>query len=138
MARVDVIMPQMGESIAEGTVLRYLKRVGEPIKRDEDILEISTDKVDATVPSPASGLVPEGKTVEINTVLARIETEAGAAASAPQAGKAPAASEEAVPKIDMDSGPKADQRQKPAPAEPRRDAPTRAPERRESPSAGAG
>src|SRR5260221_13362247 len=82
--KVDVIMPQMGESIAEGTVLRYLKKVGESVKRDEDILEISTDKVDATVPSPASGvlaevLVPEGKTVEINAVLARIETEAGAA-----------------------------------------------------------
>ncbi|MBI3449158.1 MAG: 2-oxoglutarate dehydrogenase, E2 component, dihydrolipoamide succinyltransferase [Acidobacteria bacterium] len=88
--KVDVIMPQMGESIAEGTVLRYLKKVGESVKRDEDILEISTDKVDATVPSPASGvlaeiLVPEGKTVEINAVLARVETEAGAALSTPAA-----------------------------------------------------
>jgi 2-oxoglutarate dehydrogenase E2 component (dihydrolipoamide succinyltransferase) len=108
--KVDVIMPQMGESIAEGTVLRYLKKVGEPVKRDEDVLEISTDKVDATVPSPAGGvlaeiLVPEGKTVEINTVLARIETEAaagagvtaarpaapGASAPPPAAGPAPSA-----------------------------------------------
>jgi len=85
--KVDVIMPQMGESIAEGTVLRYLKKIGESVKRDEDILEISTDKVDATVPSPAGGvlaeiLVPEGKTVEINAILARIETEAGASVSA--------------------------------------------------------
>jgi 2-oxoglutarate dehydrogenase E2 component (dihydrolipoamide succinyltransferase) len=96
--KVDVIMPQMGESIAEGTVLRYLKKVGEAVGRDEDILEISTDKVDATVPSPASGvlaeiLVPEGETVEVNAVLARIETEAGAAVDA---GAPPA--EEAAPK----------------------------------------
>ncbi|UCF42148.1 MAG: 2-oxoglutarate dehydrogenase, E2 component, dihydrolipoamide succinyltransferase, partial [Gemmatimonadota bacterium] len=52
MARVDVIMPQMGESIAEGTVSRWLKQVGEEVKRDEAILEISTDKVDAEIPSP--------------------------------------------------------------------------------------
>ncbi len=103
--KVDVIMPQMGESIAEGTVLRYLKKVGEAVGRDEDVLEISTDKVDATVPSPAAGvlaeiLVPEGETVEVNAVLARIETEAGAAvdAGAPPAGEAapePAAAPEA-------------------------------------------
>ncbi|HXI01953.1 MAG TPA: biotin/lipoyl-containing protein, partial [Candidatus Saccharimonadales bacterium] len=59
MARMDVIMPQMGESIAEGTVLRYLKKVGEAVKKDEDILEISTDKVDATVPSPGTGTLAE-------------------------------------------------------------------------------
>ena len=59
MARVDVIMPQMGESIAEGTLLRYLKKVGDPVKKDEDILEISTDKVDATVPSPVEGTLVE-------------------------------------------------------------------------------
>jgi 2-oxoglutarate dehydrogenase E2 component (dihydrolipoamide succinyltransferase) len=98
--KVDVIMPQMGESIAEGTVLRYLKKIGESVKRDEDILEISTDKVDATVPSPAGGvlaeiLVPEGKTVEINAVLARIETEAGAAISAASPAAAPGPSKEA-------------------------------------------
>src|SRR5882762_8794212 len=102
--KVDVIMPQMGESIAEGTVLRYLKKVGESVKRDEDILEISTDKVDATVPSPATGvlaeiLVPEGKTVEINAVLARIETEAGAVASpsAPAQAPQPAAARPPAP-----------------------------------------
>jgi 2-oxoglutarate dehydrogenase E2 component (dihydrolipoamide succinyltransferase) len=87
MARVDVVMPQMGESIAEGTVSRWLKEVGDEIKRDEAILEISTDKVDAEIPSPAGGVlaeikVAEGQTVEIQTVVAVIETEKGAAAPA--------------------------------------------------------
>src|SRR5262245_6354456 len=99
--KVDVIMPQMGESIAEGTVLRYLKKVGESIKRDEDILEISTDKVDATVPAPASGtvaeiLVDEGKTVEVNAVLARIETEGGAAVAKAAASTTAAAAKPAT------------------------------------------
>lgn len=80
MARVDVIMPQMGESIAEGTVSRWLKKVGDEVKRDEPILEISTDKVDAEIPSPAGGVlaeikVEEGKTVEVQTVVAVIETD---------------------------------------------------------------
>ena len=91
MARVDVIMPQMGESIAEGTVSRWLKKVGDEVKRDETIFEISTDKVDAEIPSPSAGvlaeiLVTEGTTVAIQTVVARIETEKGAAL-----GTAPAA-----------------------------------------------
>ena len=90
MSRVDVVMPQMGESIAEGTVSRWMKKVGEEVKRDEAILEISTDKVDAEIPSPAAGVlaeikVDEGQTVEIATVVAVIETEAGAAAAAPAA-----------------------------------------------------
>ena len=87
MARVDVIMPQMGESIAEGTITKWLKAVGEEVKRDESILEISTDKVDADIPSPASGtlaeiIAQESETVEVGSVIARIETEAGAAAAA--------------------------------------------------------
>jgi 2-oxoglutarate dehydrogenase E2 component (dihydrolipoamide succinyltransferase) len=87
MAKVDVIMPQMGESIAEGTLTKWLKQIGESIERDEDLFEISTDKVDADIPSPTSGtlveiLVEEGATVEVNTVVARIETEAGAAEEA--------------------------------------------------------
>ena len=78
MARVDVIMPQMGESIAEGTVSRWLKKVGDVVKRDEAILEISTDKVDAEIPSPAEGVlaeikVEEGQTVEVQTVVAVVE-----------------------------------------------------------------
>ena len=56
MARIDVIMPQMGESIAEGTISRWMKKVGDPIKRDEPIFEISTDKVDAEIPAPTAGL----------------------------------------------------------------------------------
>ncbi len=88
--KIEVIMPQMGESIQEGTVVRWMKKVGDPVKRDEPILEISTDKVDAEIPSPAAGVlseitVREGQTVEIKTVLGRIETGAGARAAAPEA-----------------------------------------------------
>ena len=87
MARIDVIMPQMGESIAEGTVSRWLKQVGDAVKRDEALFEISTDKVDAEIPSPSAGilaevLVGEGKTVGINTVVARLETDASVSLSA--------------------------------------------------------
>jgi len=83
MARVDVIMPQMGESIAEGTLSKWLKKVGDPVKRDEPIFEISTDKVDAEIPSPSAGVlaeikVTEGQTVPIQTVVAVLETEAKA------------------------------------------------------------
>ena len=59
MARIDVVMPQMGESIAEGTMSRWLKKVGDSVKRDEPIFEISTDKVDAEIPSPTSGVLAE-------------------------------------------------------------------------------
>ena len=84
MARVDVVMPQMGESIAEGTLSKWLKQVGDPVKRDEPIFEISTDKVDAEIPAPTAGvlaeiLVTEGQTVPVQTLVARIETEKGAA-----------------------------------------------------------
>jgi pyruvate dehydrogenase E2 component (dihydrolipoamide acetyltransferase) len=97
MAKIDVIMPQMGESIAEGTLSRWIKKVGDAVKRDEPIFEISTDKVDAEIPAPSAGvlaevLVTEGQTVAVQTVVARIETDAsvGAAQSAP-AEPAPAA-----------------------------------------------
>ena len=88
MARIDVIMPQMGESIVEGTLSRWMKKVGDPIKRDEPIFEISTDKVDAEIPAPTAGvlaeiLVQEGETVAVQTVVARIETDASAAAEKP-------------------------------------------------------
>jgi 2-oxoglutarate dehydrogenase E2 component (dihydrolipoamide succinyltransferase) len=90
-----VIMPQMGESIAEGTITKWLKKVGDPIKRDEPIFEISTDKVDAEIPSPVAGTlleikVPEGQTVAINTVVATIGEAGEQAASAPAAAPAPA------------------------------------------------
>ena len=96
MARIDVIMPQMGESIAEGTLSRWLKKVGDEVKRDEPIFEISTDKVDAEIPAPAAGvlaeiIVHEGTTVPVNAVVARLETEKGAVIAAPAAAPAPAA-----------------------------------------------
>jgi len=81
MAIVDVIMPQMGESIAEGTITKWYKKVGEKIGKDETLLEISTDKVDSEIPSPAAGIVaellfPEQKTVDVHTIIARIQTDA--------------------------------------------------------------
>src|SRR5712664_854157 len=92
----DVVMPQMGESIAEGTVVRWMKKPGEKVERDEPLLEISTDKVDAEIPSPAAGtlseiLVKEGQTVAVNSVVARI---AGSGEAAAQPGEQRAASSE--------------------------------------------
>src|SRR5437868_1716672 len=86
----DVVMPQMGESIVEGTLTKWLKKPGEQVERDEPLFEISTDKVDTEIPSPAAGtlsevLVEEGKTVGINTVVARISDGAEAPASTPAA-----------------------------------------------------
>src|SRR5580692_3157596 len=75
----DVVMPQMGESIAEGTIVRWIKKVGDKVDRDEPLFEISTDKVDAEIPAPAAGVVTEirhqeGETVPVNTVVAVIGT----------------------------------------------------------------
>lgn len=102
MARVDVIMPQMGESIAEGTLSRWLKKIGDEVKRDEPIFEISTDKVDAEIPAPSAGtiveiIVHEGTTVPVNAIVARIETEKGAAVVAAAPAPAPAAAAPAAP-----------------------------------------
>jgi 2-oxoglutarate dehydrogenase E2 component (dihydrolipoamide succinyltransferase) len=96
VARIDIIMPQMGESIVEGTLSKWLKKVGDEVKRDEPIFEISTDKVDAEIPAPAAGvlaeiLVKEGQTVEVKTVVARLETEKGAAVAAEPASPSPSA-----------------------------------------------
>ncbi|HEY0036799.1 MAG TPA: dihydrolipoamide acetyltransferase family protein, partial [Longimicrobium sp.] len=96
MARIEVPMPQMGESIAEGTVSVWLKKVGDKVERDEPIMEIATDKVDAEIPSPAAGtivevLVKEGETVEVGTIVAFIETDVAAAAGAGAPAPAPAA-----------------------------------------------
>ncbi len=101
----DVIMPQMGESIAEGTIVKWLKAVGDKVIRDEPLFEISTDKVDAEIPSPASGTlleikVGEGVTVGINTVVAIIGEGGGAEAPAPaaaEAAPAPVAAPEPAP-----------------------------------------
>src|SRR3954447_19134993 len=97
----DVVMPQMGESIAEGTVVRWIKKPGDKVESDEPLLEISTDKVDAEIPAPASGtlteiLVQEGQTVSVNAVVARIAQD-GEAAAAPAPATAPAPKPEAVP-----------------------------------------
>src|SRR5215475_2619946 len=94
---VDVVMPQMGESIVEGTLTKWLKKAGDAVERDEPLFEISTDKVDTEIPSPSAGtlselLVQEGQTVGVGTVVARISDGAAAAAPAPQAAApAPAA-----------------------------------------------
>src|SRR5271165_7437003 len=82
----EVVMPQMGESITEGTLTKWLKKPGDTVQRDEPLFEISTDKVDAEIPSPAGGVLseikfPEGSTVQINTVVA-VLGEAGEVAPA--------------------------------------------------------
>src|SRR2546422_1458202 len=102
MARVDVLMPQMGESIAEGTLSKWLKKVGDAVKRDEPLFEISTDKVDAEIPAPAAGVlaeikVQEGQTVPVQTLVAVLETEKGAAAPAPAKPEPPKAAAPAAP-----------------------------------------
>ena len=91
--QVEVVMPQMGVSVSEGTITKWLKQEGEPIARDESLLEISTDKVDTEVPSPGEGvvakiLVQEGETVEVGTVLAVIAPE-GAEVPTPAPAEAP-------------------------------------------------
>ncbi len=99
----DIVMPQMGESIFEGTITKWLKKPGDKVNRDEPLFEISTDKVDAEIPSPAAGIlkeikVAEGATVQVNTVVGVIDAEgAGAAAPAPQAAAPPPAPPAAPP-----------------------------------------
>ena len=108
----DVLMPQMGESVAEGTIVRWNKRVGEPVDRDEPLFEISTDKVDAEVPSPAGGRLVQiraraGETVPVHSVVAVIGAE-GEAVTAPAepahaaAGDAPAADAEPAARLILD------------------------------------
>jgi pyruvate dehydrogenase E2 component (dihydrolipoamide acetyltransferase) len=99
---VDVIMPQMGESIFEGTITKWLKKTGDKIERDEPLFEISTDKVDAEIPSPSAGVlkeikVNEGQTVPIQTVVAVIDADGAAAGLAAPAASAPAKTEAAKP-----------------------------------------
>jgi 2-oxoglutarate dehydrogenase E2 component (dihydrolipoamide succinyltransferase) len=109
----DVVMPQMGESIVEGTLTKWLKKPGERVERDEPLFEISTDKVDTEIPSPTAGtlvevLVEEGKTVGINTVVARIESGAAATPAAPvPAASAPEAPAAAAPEAPAPESPAA-------------------------------
>ncbi len=93
---VDIVMPQMGESIFEGTITKWLKKPGDKVERDEPLFEISTDKVDAEIPSPSAGVlkeikVGEGQTVPIQTIVGVIDAAGSAAALAPAPAKAPAA-----------------------------------------------
>src|SRR5690349_12674255 len=102
----EVVMPQMGESIAEGTITKWLKKVGERVDRDEPLFEISTDKVDAEIPSPAAGTLTEvrfkeGDTVEVNTVVAVLD---GDQAGAPKA-EAPEAKPVEAPRVEAPAPP---------------------------------
>src|SRR5450432_2992818 len=95
----DIVMPQMGESIVEGTITKWLKKTGDKVLRDEPLFEISTDKVDAEIPSPAAGIlqeikVAEGATVQVNTVVGTIAAD-GEAAAAPKAAAPEPAKKEA-------------------------------------------
>ena len=99
----DVVMPQMGESITEGTITKWLKKPGDIVQRDEPLFEISTDKVDAEIPSPAAGIlkeikIPEGTTVQINTVVCTID--AAGSTSAPEPTTSPAMAETAATPAD--------------------------------------
>jgi len=98
----DVIMPQMGESIVEGTITKWLKKPGEKVSRDEPLFEISTDKVDAEIPSPAAGVlqeikVAEGATVQVNTIVGTIAADGEAPAAKPAAAPAAPSKKEAAP-----------------------------------------
>src|SRR5262249_21095741 len=100
----DVIMPQMGESIFEGTLTKWLKKPGDKVQRDEPLFEISTDKVDAEIPAPASGVlkevkIQEGTTVQVNTVVGVIDGDGagGSAPSAPPKAAAPEPPKAAAP-----------------------------------------
>src|SRR5262245_16812601 len=94
----DVLMPQLGESIAEGTIVKWLKKIGDTVQRDERLLEISTDKVDAEIPAPDAGvlveiLAKEGETVSVNSVIAKL----GAAGEAAPPAKAEAVGQASAP-----------------------------------------
>jgi 2-oxoglutarate dehydrogenase E2 component (dihydrolipoamide succinyltransferase) len=115
----DVLMPQMGESIFEGTITKWLKKPGDKVQRDEPLFEISTDKVDAEIPAPAAGVlkeikVPEGSTVQVNTVVGVIDAEGSAVAAAPQPAKTTPA--RSVPQANGISTPTAPAPSKAAPA----------------------
>ncbi len=119
MARIDVLMPQMGESIAEGTLSKWLKKLGDDVKRDEPLFEISTDKVDAEIPAPSAGVlaeikVQEGQTVPVQTLVAVIETDKSAAATAASPAVPPVAAAPRAPAAP--GGPAVSPPPKPAPA----------------------
>src|SRR6202790_83513 len=101
----DIVMPQMGESIVEGTITKWLKKPGDKVQRDEPLFEISTDKVDAEIPAPASGVlkeikIAEGTTVGVNTVVGTIAVDGEAAAPAKQSPPAPVAEKPVAAKVE--------------------------------------
>src|SRR5437763_1190010 len=110
----DVIMPQMGESIVEGTITKWLKKPGEKVQRDEPLFEISTDKVDAEIPAPASGVlreikVSEGSTIQVNSVVAVIGGAGAPAKTAPT--PAPAGHQQETARIEAEPAVKTAERQ---------------------------
>jgi pyruvate dehydrogenase E2 component (dihydrolipoamide acetyltransferase) len=112
----DIIMPQMGESIVEGTITKWLKKPGDKIQRDEPLFEISTDKVDAEIPAPASGVleeikVAEGTTVGVNTVVGTIAVDGESAAAKPAAKPAPESSASSTPEAAATSRPRVPEQQ---------------------------
>src|SRR5580698_827588 len=118
----DIVMPQMGESIFEGTITKWLKKPGDKVQRDEPLFEISTDKVDAEIPAPASGVlrdtkVGEGNTVQVNTVVGTIAGD-GEAAAAPAPAPAKAAAQAAPAPAKPQAAPPKAQAPAPAPAAP--------------------
>jgi 2-oxoglutarate dehydrogenase E2 component (dihydrolipoamide succinyltransferase) len=120
---VDVVMPQMGESIFEGTITKWLKKPGDKVERDEPLFEISTDKVDAEIPSPSAGVlkeikIAEGQTVPIQTIVAVIDGAGSAAASAPAPAAAPAKAAPAPSSAPVAAKPAAPAPAAPAPAPP--------------------
>ena len=99
---MDITMPQLGETVTEGTITRWLKAVGESVAVDEPLFEVATDKVDSEVPSPAAGVlteivVPEGDTVEVGARLAVLDGDAAASAPPPAAAEASTAPEPSAP-----------------------------------------
>ncbi len=130
----DIIMPQMGESIVEGTITKWLKKPGDKVQRDEPLFEISTDKVDAEIPAPASGVlqeikVTEGTTVGVNTVVGTIAVDGEAAAAPAKAATVTPASEKPAAKAEE----KKTEEKSPAPAPPPAPAPAAQRRRRRSP-----
>jgi pyruvate dehydrogenase E2 component (dihydrolipoamide acetyltransferase) len=135
--QIDVVMPQMGVSVSEGTITKWLKQEGENVARDEPLLEISTDKVDTEVPSPGEGvlakiLVQEGQTVEVGTVLAQIAPDGAAPAPAPAEPATPATqpaaeAAAAASSAEGETAAEAETPPAPAPAPPTTPAPAAAP-----------
>jgi len=132
----EVVMPQMGESIAEGTITKWMKNVGDHVDRDEPLFEISTDKVDAEIPSPAAGTLTEirfkeGETVEVNTVVAMLDGDGAQPAAKPEASapvreSAPTRTESSPPESPKVAPPAAVERPKPVITTTERGAPTAA------------